>query len=106
MTLVVADTGPIRYLAVIQLIHVLPALFEMVVTPKAVFEELTHPHAPDAAREWSAELPPWAQVREAGPVALSDVLDPGEAEAIALAESACSNGERGCVKRMRAIDVL
>lgn len=78
MTLVVADTGPIRYLAVIQLIHVLPSLFETVVIPKAVFEELTHPHAPAAAREWAGQLPPWAQVREAGRVELSDVLDPGD----------------------------
>jgi len=86
MTLVVADTGPVRYLAVIEFIHLLPQLFSQVIVPKAVLAELTHPHAPEAARRWAEDLPAWAVVREATTVELSGVLDPGEAEAIALAE--------------------
>ena len=53
MTLVVADTGPVRYLAVIESIHLLPQLFDQVIVPKAVWTELTHPRAPEAARSWA-----------------------------------------------------
>lgn len=85
MTLVVADTGPVRYLAVIESIHLLPQLFDQIIIPKAVLAELTHPRAPEAARRWANDLPSWAVVREAVQVELAGVLDPGEAEAIALA---------------------
>lgn len=85
MTLVVADTGPVRYLAVIELIHLLPQLFDQIIIPTAVLAELTHPHAPEAARRWADDLPSWAGVRQAAQVELVGVLDPGEAEAIALA---------------------
>jgi predicted nucleic acid-binding protein len=85
MTLVVADTGPVRYLAVIESIHLLPRLFDQVIIPKAVLAELTHPRAPEAARRWANDLPTWAVIREAAQIELADVLDPGEAEAIALA---------------------
>lgn len=86
MTLVVADTSPVRYLAVIESIHLLPELFVQVILPKAVLAELTHPRAPEAARRWAGALPSWVVVREASRIELTGVLDPGEAEAIALVE--------------------
>src|ERR1044071_9282702 len=86
MTLVVADASPVRYLAVIESIHLLPQLFDQVVLPKRVLGELTHPHAPDAARIWARNLPSWTLVREASRVDLASALGAGEAEAIALAE--------------------
>ena len=85
MILVVADTGPIRYLVVIEAIGLLPKLYDQVVLPGAVFSELTHPNAPAAVRNWAASLPQWAEVQHASRIDLSGVLDPGEAEAIALA---------------------
>lgn len=86
MILVVADTSPIHYLLIIQEIDVLARLYDHVVIPSAVYRELTHPHAPALARTWVSSLPKWAEVRAASQVELGGVLDPGEAEAIALAQ--------------------
>ena len=86
MTLVVADSSPIRYLAVLNAIELLPQLYERVILPRSVLAELRHPHAPAEARSWASALPAWAEVRQATRIELAGVLDAGEAEAIALAE--------------------
>ena len=86
MTLVVADSSPIRYLAVLDAIELLPQLYERVILPRSVQAELSHPHAPAEVRSWASALPAWAEVREAAHIELAGVLDAGEAEAIALAE--------------------
>jgi len=86
MILVVADTGPIHYLVLIEAVEILPRLYERVVLPEAVLAELTHPHAPPPVKAWATQLPSWAEVRTAAHVDLGAFLDPGEAEAIALAE--------------------
>lgn len=85
MTLVVADTGPIRYLVIIEAIGILPKLFDRVVLPRSVMAELSHPRAPSKSRDWASNLPAWAEVRSAHHIDLEKILDPGEAEAIALA---------------------
>ena len=54
--------------------------------PSAVLAELTHPKAPLAVKTWVGALPSWAEVRTADHAELDDILDPGEAEAIILAE--------------------
>jgi predicted nucleic acid-binding protein len=41
--LVIADTSPINYLLLIGHIDILPALFEKVIVPAAVRDELKHP---------------------------------------------------------------
>ena len=41
MQLVIADTGPINYLILIGHIDILPALFEQVILPSTVKDELT-----------------------------------------------------------------
>lgn len=48
--LVVADTGPLNYLVLIQAIDLLPKLFEQILVPQAVFDELTHIEAPMPAQ--------------------------------------------------------
>ena len=85
MILVVADTGPICYLVLIEGADVLSRLYDRVVLPKSVFAELTHPHAPAAVKAWVSSLPGWVEVRSASHVDLGSILGPGEAEAIALA---------------------
>lgn len=85
MTLVVADTGPIRYLVLIEAIGVLPKLFNRVILPGAVVAELTHPRAPLPIRNWAAKLPSWAERRDPVRLEFETHLDRGEAEAIALA---------------------
>ena len=86
MTLVVADTGPLNYLVVIDAIELLPRLYDKVVIPSAVLAELTHPHAPSAVKTWASALPAWVEVKTAAHDELDEILDPGEAEAIILAE--------------------
>lgn len=87
MIVVVADTSPLNYLVQINREHILPALYERVFVPTAVFDELAHPGALAAVRLWLDSRPPWLVVRPAAPAvdpALSR-LDPGEREAIQLA---------------------
>ncbi len=87
MTVVVADTSPIRYLAVIDSLHILPALYQRVWVPETVLKELAHPNAPREAQAFTSPLPPWVDVRQVDASHLLGSLDPGEAEAIALAQS-------------------
>jgi predicted nucleic acid-binding protein len=86
MILVVADTGPLHYLILIDAVGLLPRLYDQVVIPSAVLAELTHPKAPVPVKTWAAALPSWAEVRTAAHAELDHILDPGEAEAIILAE--------------------
>jgi len=85
--LVIADTSPINYLLLIGQIDILPALFEKVILPAAVLEELRHPKAPTAVRQFVAACPTWVEVRMAAMVndAALNALDAGEGAAIALA---------------------
>jgi predicted nucleic acid-binding protein len=85
MTLVVADSGPLRYLVVIAAIHILPRLYDQVALPPAVVAELRHPSAPIDVQSWARTLPPWITVRSPATNYLPEVLDAGESEAIALA---------------------
>ena len=85
MKLVIADTGPINYLLLIGSIDILPALFQTVILPPAVRNELGHPDSPDMVRNWIAAPPPWLEVHHTrGPNAVAG-LGAGETEAITLA---------------------
>jgi len=85
--LVIADTSPINYLLLIGHIDILPSLFEKVILPAAVWDELKHPKAPPVVRDWVAAPPPWVDVRPSKPLldASLEALDAGEGAAIALA---------------------
>ena len=85
--IVVADTSPLRYLILIEHVHVLPALFGEVIVPPAVVAELTNERTPLEVRTWLADKPEWLRVqtpRETLPQ-LRGAIDDGEREAIALA---------------------
>jgi predicted nucleic acid-binding protein len=86
MRLVVADTSPVRYLVRIGEIDLLPRLFETVFIPSVVANELRHPSAPVAVRDWVNEPPSWLEVRPAVDCDDTDLwpLDDGEKSAIAL----------------------
>src|SRR5215469_1047802 len=75
MRLVVADTGPLNYLVLIDAIELLPKLFEKVFTTEAVRAELLNQDAPVVVRAWAAQPPAWR------------ALDIGEREALALART-------------------
>ena len=87
MRLVVADTSPINYLLLIGHIDILPALFEKVILPAAVWDELRHPKAPVAVRSWVGEPPSWVEIRPGtgGHDSSLAALDAGEEAAILLA---------------------
>ena len=85
----VADTTPVCYLVLIGEIDLLPKLFQQVLLPSAVIDELLHEDAPDTVRHWAASLPTWISVKE-NPVlsaAGMEKLQAGEKAALLLAES-------------------
>jgi predicted nucleic acid-binding protein len=87
--LVIADTGPVNYLVLIEQIDLLAALFQKVILPTAVQRELDDRDTPPSVRDWIANPPAWVEVRET-PARYSDDeslkgLDDGEQAAIALA---------------------
>ena len=89
MRLVIADTSPINYLLLIGHIDLLPALFDRVILPAVVRDELGHPKAPLVVREWINNPPDWVDIRQSpvshAPDSALAGLDAGEEDAIALA---------------------
>ena len=84
--LVIADSSPLIYLSRVGALHVLPALFDEVAVPRAVWDETVErrPSAPgiDALHQAS-----WLRVVDNPSLQLDLGLDPGETAAILLAES-------------------
>jgi predicted nucleic acid-binding protein len=86
--IVVADTSPLNYLVQIDHEQLLPTLYDRLLVPAAVFEELSRARAVPAILQWLAAKPSWLIVR----VAISEVepalatLGPGERDAIQLAK--------------------
>jgi predicted nucleic acid-binding protein len=83
--LVIADTGPINYLVLIDHIGILPALFGKVILPGAVHDELCNVDTPEAVRRWIANAPEWIEIRHSASPAVFSELGAGESEAITLA---------------------
>ena len=69
MTLVVADSSPLHYLILLGQPDLLRHLFDSVVIPPAVAEELAQPNTPPRVREWIQNPPIWLSVddRPLGP---------------------------------------
>jgi len=111
--LVIADTSPINYLLLIGHIDILPALFDRVILPAAVWGELKHPKAPPVVRSWVAAPPPWVDVRPSIPFQDTslEALDAGEGAAIAPAielhaDLLLMDDEEGVIAaRQRGLDV-
>jgi predicted nucleic acid-binding protein len=89
MRLVIADTGPLNYLVLIDSIDILPKLFDTIFIPAAVCDELRDEDAPAAVRKWIARPPRWLEVRPNPENAthVISTLNKGEQAAIALASS-------------------
>ncbi|MBE9066647.1 DUF3368 domain-containing protein [Leptolyngbya cf. ectocarpi LEGE 11479] len=89
--IVVADTSPLCYLVLIGFIDVLPQLYKQVFIPERVQLELSDSGAPDAVRAWITQPPGWLTICSVEePDDLQD-LDPGERDAISLAETLGAN---------------
>jgi predicted nucleic acid-binding protein len=93
----VSDTSPICYLILIGEVDILPKVFDQVLVPRAVLAELCHQDAPEAVRDWGANLPTWINVQEDPQAAATGVatglekLQAGEKASILLAESAAAD---------------
>ena len=90
MRLVIADTGPLHYLVLIDAIMLLPQLYGAVLVPEIVCEELRHPRTPAPVRAWLATNPAWLEPQPTSPLAALPFpnLGDGERAAIALAQAA------------------
>jgi predicted nucleic acid-binding protein len=86
--IVVADTSPLNYLIQIECDDLLPQLYERVVVPFGVIQELGHAAAPTAVTAWLMRVPSWLDVRRVTSEPNADIasLGLGEREAILLAE--------------------
>jgi predicted nucleic acid-binding protein len=85
--IVVADTGPIRYLYLIGQIGVLPTLFQQIHVPAVVYSEMVHSATPSSLRNWARTHLDWLLVEPTAELPIPDrtTLDDGEWAAIALA---------------------
>jgi predicted nucleic acid-binding protein len=85
---VVSNTSPLNYLVLIELQHLLPALFSQVLVPEGVLRELRSPVAPPQIGAWLDTKPDWLDSRVVADIPTElRRLGPGEREAIVLAES-------------------
>ena len=56
--IVVADTSPINYLLLIDQIDLLPRLFEQIIIPNIVRDEMLDSSAPPILQRWITNPPP------------------------------------------------
>jgi predicted nucleic acid-binding protein len=86
--IVVSDTSPICYLLLIDQIGILQTLFGTVTIPQMVADELRALESPSVVKNWIVHPPNWLQVVSIKSIQNNELssLDPGEREAIFLAE--------------------
>ncbi|KKJ00018.1 DUF3368 domain-containing protein [Prochlorothrix hollandica] len=91
--IIVSNTTPLNYLTVIGEVEILPQLFSTVTIPPAVHTELKHTDAPAIVQAWANQLPSWIQIQPVfiPPTSWLQGLDPGETEAILLAQDMQAN---------------
>ena len=87
--IVISDSSPLNYLILIGHADLLQKLFGQVLIPPSVNNELQRLGTPRAVRDWMAQSPAWLKAYQAAifPDTALNRLDPGEREAIALAET-------------------
>jgi predicted nucleic acid-binding protein len=85
--LVVSDASPVNILIRIGQIDVLPKLFNSVVVPASVAEEMSRSSTPRIVRDWVAAPPSWFTVRTpSSALKVSELRHRGERDAISLAQ--------------------
>ena len=83
----VSDSGPIHYLVLIDCVTILADLFERVLIPQAVYDELRHDQTPQSVYAFISLPPDWLEVAPVESSIPVKGLGKGEWEAITLAES-------------------
>ena len=86
--IVVADTSPINYLLMIGQIDLLPRLFEQIIIPDVVRDEMRDLDGPRSLQQWIKQPPYWLTIQVV-PVLDESLkpLDRGEQAAITLAQT-------------------
>ena len=88
--LIVSDTSPIINLAAINHLYLLPELFEQIIIPQMVYQEIVIDGAGEPGSD-EIQTAHWVEIQRCTNQdiinILSSELDPGKAEAIALANS-------------------
>ena len=86
--IIVSDTSAICYLLLINQIEILQILYGVVTIPQTVAQELSASESPSVVKSWITSPPNWLQIYAiATPQVIElEKLDPGEREAILLAE--------------------
>jgi predicted nucleic acid-binding protein len=82
--MIIADTSPLNYLILIDAVEILPKLFQEVVIPGAVLQELLASGATEKVQQWADKAPPWLKVRAVETIDKTIRLGRGEIEAISL----------------------
>ena len=84
--IVVSDTSPIHYLLLIDQVELLPKLYERIIIPDIVRDEMLAAGAPLILRQWIQQPPDWLDIYIVElPTNLALMrLDPGERAAIQL----------------------
>lgn len=92
--IVVSDTTPIHYLILIDKVELMPRLLGNIVIPHVVYAELQNNKTPSEIRGYLKVIPPWLTVRSSTGSIDQQLLeiDPGEREAILLAEELEADG--------------
>lgn len=83
--IIVSDTTPLNYLILINQVHILHELYDSVLIPQSVFDEMQRAETPAEVRAWIADRPQWLEIRPAQASDPSLKLGAGESEAISLA---------------------
>jgi len=92
--IVVADSGPLHYLILLEHADLLRRFYGQVLVSDLDAGEFTTGGAPDIARNWMANPPTWVDVRPVAADAVSrvtDDLDLGERAATAFAETVAAD---------------
>ena len=84
-SIVVADAGPLHYLVLIDCAEILGSLFDTVLVPFAVRDELLHHRAPQKVKNWIARPRPWLEITAITHAQTVTGLHKGETEALQLA---------------------
>lgn len=84
-SIVVADAGPLHYLILIDGAEILSALFERVLVPIEVRNELLHSNTPQKVKDWMAGPRHWLQIEHVSLPQPIAGLHPGETDALQLA---------------------
>ena len=92
--IVVSDTTPLHYLILVDEVDLLPQLLGEILIPEIVYLELSAEKTPDKIKSYLKHKPDWLSIRQ--PTRVIDPqlmdIDPGEREAILLAEELSADG--------------